>query len=209
MWTFFRHSAKFFLPNFFLLKYAEVGKTVLFSWIGIYKTAYEFLTIKSQAVFTLAKFSAIMPATVTRDSHHCSCLGHLGGENCLFSWIGIYKTAYEFLTIKSRAVFTLAKFSAIMPATVICDSYHFSCLGHLGGENCLFSWIGIYKTAYEFLTIKSQTVFTLAKFSTIMPATVTRDSHHCSCLGHLGGENCLFSWIGIYKTAYKFLTINS
>ncbi len=31
-----------------------------------------------KAVFTLAKLSTIMPVTATRDSHHCSCLGHLG-----------------------------------------------------------------------------------------------------------------------------------
>ncbi len=31
-----------------------------------------------KAVFTLAKFSKIMPATATSNSHHCSCLGHLG-----------------------------------------------------------------------------------------------------------------------------------
>ncbi len=30
------------------------------------------------AVFTLAKFRAIMPATATQDSHHCTCLGPLG-----------------------------------------------------------------------------------------------------------------------------------
>jgi hypothetical protein len=32
----------------------------------------------SQAVFTLAKFIAIMLATATSDTHHCSCLGHFG-----------------------------------------------------------------------------------------------------------------------------------
>ncbi len=29
-------------------------------------------------MFTLAKFIAIILATVTSDTHHCSCLGHLG-----------------------------------------------------------------------------------------------------------------------------------
>jgi hypothetical protein len=29
-------------------------------------------------------------------------------------------------------------------------------------------------------------VFTLAKFITITPATVTSDTHHCSCHSHLG-----------------------
>jgi hypothetical protein len=38
--------------------------------------------LSHKAVFTLAKFRAIMPTimlvTATRDSHHCTCLGHLG-----------------------------------------------------------------------------------------------------------------------------------
>jgi len=36
-------------------------------------------------MFTLAKFRAIMApitlTTATRDSHHCTCLGHLGQRN--------------------------------------------------------------------------------------------------------------------------------
>jgi hypothetical protein len=31
-----------------------------------------------EAVFTLAKLRAITPTTETSDSHHCTCLGHLG-----------------------------------------------------------------------------------------------------------------------------------
>jgi hypothetical protein len=32
-------------------------------------------------MFTLAKFRAIMPTTATLDSHHCTCIGHLGRCN--------------------------------------------------------------------------------------------------------------------------------
>jgi hypothetical protein len=37
-----------------------------------------FLVAFLKAVFTLAKFIAIMPATATSSSHHCSCLNDLG-----------------------------------------------------------------------------------------------------------------------------------
>ncbi len=36
---------------------------------------------KHSAVFTFWKFIAIKLVTVTRDTHHCSCLGYLGRHN--------------------------------------------------------------------------------------------------------------------------------
>jgi hypothetical protein len=44
-----------------------------------------------KAVFTLAKFRAIMPATATRDSHHPTCLAILGDVTQIGSFLFVYR----------------------------------------------------------------------------------------------------------------------
>jgi hypothetical protein len=46
--------------------------------LPIYCAQGYFINWLVKAVFTLAEFIEITPVTVTSDTHHCSCLGHLG-----------------------------------------------------------------------------------------------------------------------------------
>jgi hypothetical protein len=56
----------------------------------------------TKAMFTLAKFIVIMLATVTSDTYHSSCLGHLGWRNidrivsisCLLPKVAMARTYY-------------------------------------------------------------------------------------------------------------------
>jgi len=56
------------------------------------------------------------------------------------------------------------------------------------GHRCLC--LAIWQCSHRYLSNHLKAVFTLAKcrvvMTTIMLVTATRDSHHCTCLGHLG-----------------------
>ncbi len=106
-------------------------------------------------MFPLAKFSVMMPATVTSTvTHECTCLGHLGGcdkkdpisvvppkvakarshvsLSLVLSPINVTNANNIYYEL-NLAVFTLAKVSMRMPATVTLTVTHeCTCLGHLG-----------------------------------------------------------------------------
>jgi hypothetical protein len=109
-------------------------------------------------VFTLAKLIMITPATATSDTHHCSCLGHLG--RC-----------------DTDRIVSISCCAAQGGQGKYCNAAQGDCRVSLSPTVMLTNVVNVND---------HEAVFTLAKLRAITPTTETSDSHHCTCLGHLG-----------------------